>query len=561
MKKKSIINKIYGKENTDKVLKAIDNCIEKYKSKIQSKKYTLNHKDMVLITYGDQISHGSESKLKTLKRFSDEYLNPGINSIHILPFYPYTSDDGFSVIDYKKVDENLGDWKDIELLSENYRIMFDAVINHISKSSSWFKEYLDENPDYKSFFIDVDPNEDLSKVVRPRALPLLTVFKNKSGKKLNIWTTFSEDQVDLNFQNYKVLVAILDVLLFYISNGAKLIRLDAVGFMWKESDSSCMHLPEVHYIIQLFRKIVDELTADVTLITETNVPHVENISYFGNGYNESQMVYNFSLPPLLAYSIHKENTKIITQWAQTLTLPSQETCFFNFTASHDGVGVRPLQGIVSDKEIDELAAIAEKHGGKISYKNNPDNTKSPYELNCNYLDFITNPSESVENRAKRFLLTQAVMLSMPGVPGIYFHSLVGSQNYYQGVIDSGINRRINREKLSYVKLIKEIEEKDSLRNKVYYNYINLLKIRSKEVLFNPFGNFSFPFVDEQLFVIKRTLKNSTDSLYAYFNFSKKTKTIKLEKYNSITCLIGNKKIFDSFELKPFEFAWIKYSDV
>jgi sucrose phosphorylase len=308
--------------------------------------------------------------------------------IHILPFYPWTSDDGFSVTDYRKVDSNLGEWKDITSMQNNFRLMFDGVINHISAESEWFKGFLRDDPPYRDYFITVDGDPDLSQVVRPRALPLLTSFNTPSGEK-RVWTTFSADQIDLNFKNPEVLFEILDIMLMYIERGATYIRLDAIAYLWKEIGTTCIHLPQTHHLIQLMRCVLDEVAPHVHLITETNVPHADNISYFGDGTNEAQLVYNFALPPLTLHTFHTGNAQVLSNWAKTLTLPSDKTTFFNFLASHDGVGLNPARGILSNEEIDALVNKTLAHGGLVSYKNNSDGSQSPYEMNVNYFDALS----------------------------------------------------------------------------------------------------------------------------------------------------------------------------
>lgn len=557
-KKNNMINTLQGLygDRAVWVFANIEKLANKYRPKINGVEEFLSEKDILLITYGDNVQKQGQSHLQTLKEFVDNYCLPEINSTHILPFFPFTSDDGFSVSDYFKVDQNLGTWDDISNLSESSNLMFDAVVNHMSKSSQWFKAFLDEEDGFQDFFITVDPNTDLSRVVRPRALPLLTSFKDKKGVEKHIWTTFSEDQVDLNYESPEVFIAILEVLLFYISKGAKLIRLDAISFLWKRIGTTCLHLTETHEIIKLYRKVIESLTGNLIFITETNVPHQENISYFGNGYDEAQMVYNFTLSPLLVYSILGENTRTLTKWAKSLKLPSDRVCFFNFTASHDGIGMRPLQNIISDDEIAKLAAHTEKHGGKVSYKNNEDGTKSPYELNCNYIDLLSDGREDDETRVKKMMLTQAAMLAMPGIPGIYFHSLVGSRNYYKGVSESGINRRINREKLSMENLAKDLTDSENLRHKIYTAYKKLLSIRTKEKAFHPFGKAEYLDVDnDKIFIIKRHHKNET--IYAIFNFSNTLTHINALESNAYNLLSDDELIENKWKIEPYNFYWLK----
>jgi glucosylglycerate phosphorylase len=546
---------LYGNE-ANGIYLGIENLIEKYQSKIKNEVQPLNEKDAILITYGDNVQQEGVPHLKTLKKFVDNYCLPEINSTHILPCFPYTSDDGFSVTDYYEIDPNLGTWKEIGELAETSSLMFDAVVNHMSKSSQWFQSYLAQEEAYKDYFIAVNPEIDLSKVVRPRALPLLSPFKLKNGEVKHIWTTFSEDQVDLNFQSPKVFLAILDVLLHYTAKGAKFIRLDAIAFLWKEIGTNCIHLEQTHTIIKLYKEVIQTLTSNLYLITETNVPHKENISYFGNGEDEADLVYNFTLAPLLVYSVMKEDVSVLTNWASSLLMPNNKVCFFNFTASHDGLGMRPLQGIIPDSEILDLAKRAEKHGGQVGYKNNEDGSQSPYELNCNYLDLLSDSNESDDDRVAKMMITQSLMVAFPGVPGIYFHSLVGSRNYYKGVEESGIKRRINREKLNFNSLEKELNAKDSLRNRIYTSYKKILSVRSNQKAFNPFGEATYAkLANDKVFVIKRVYEN--DTIYAIYNFSTATQNIK-SLSNNVFDLFANKDIKeDTWKLKPLSFYWFK----
>jgi len=556
--KEVIINslkELYG-VRSNWVYNKIEELIKKYTSKISDIKVPLSEKDIILITYGDNVQKQGKSHLQTLKQFVDEFCLPEINSTHILPFCPYTSDDGFSVTDYYAIDPDLGTWDDVANLSKTSNLMFDAVVNHISKSSQWFKSFLAEEDGFKDFFIAVDPKKDLSMVVRPRALPLLTAFKTTKGIEKHIWTTFSEDQVDLNYEAPEVFIAVLDVLLFYASKGAKFIRLDAIAFLWKKIGTTCIHLTETHTIIKLYKKVIEVLTGNVFLITETNVPHKENISYFGNGKDEADLVYNFTLAPLLVYSIMKGNIKVLANWAASLELPSNKVCFFNFTASHDGIGMRPLQNIISNEEINELAKRAEKHGGQVGYKNNEDGSQSPYELNCNYMDLLSAKSDKEEIRVNKMMLTQAVMLTMPGIPAVYFHSLVGSRNYYKGVEESGIKRRINREKLQFDELAKEINTLGSTRNRIYKKYKQLLSVRSNEKAFNPFGKATYTtFANDNVLSIKRTFNNET--IYAIFNFS--NSLVKINALaNNVYDLLNKTELSEaSWEINPFGFCWFK----
>ena len=551
---------IYNEHDAKKAYSSILLMIEIYKQKIESKPYVLTQKDVILITYGDQIFHEGETALATLNRFLNEYVQDCINTVHILPFYPYSSDDGFSIVNYKGVCPLKGSWKDIAELAKNHRLMFDGVINHVSHLSRWFNHYLENDPEFAEFFIDLDPLTDLSNVVRPRTSPLLTEFTDIEGKIRHIWTTFSNDQVDLNYANYKVLLKVLDVLLFYVEHGASLLRLDAIAFIWKEIGSSCVHLPQTHELIQLMRQVIHEVAPEVFIITETNVPHDENISYFGEGDDEAQMVYNFALPPLLAFSVLKGDTTKLTAWAKTLTLPSDKVCFFNFTASHDGVGVRAVNDILDDEELNFLVKSCENHGGLVSYRAVGDEEKSPYELNCSYIDILTDPKESIALRIKRMLLSQAVVLSMPGVPGIYFHSLVGSESYHEAVRKTRRNRAINREKLNFDNIKEQLEEDGSLRKLLFKKYKQLISIRINEAAFNPFSKFEFLDFGKDIFAIRQYAEDEDESILALHNFANHEVEVDLRQVTSeilIDIIAHNIGIKNKVIMQPYDVLWLK----
>lgn len=560
------LEKLYPPQTAQKALDSILDLIYKYKQRINSKEYHLSQKDIVLITYGDQVSRNSEPTLQTLKEFMDNHLKGVINSVHILPFYPYSSDDGFSVVNYSAVDPHMGSWREVEQLSADYRIMVDGVINHISQFSQWFKSFLAGDKYYEDFFIELDPTIDLSKVVRPRATPLLHEYLDDNGKIHNIWTTFSKDQVDLNYKSYKVLRSVLDAMFYYIEKGATLIRLDAIAFIWKELGTQCVHLPQTHELIQLMRDVIHEVAPEVIIITETNVPHHENISYFGSGDDEAQMVYNFALPPLLLNSIIHSNTNKLTSWAKTLELPSNKVCFFNFTASHDGIGLRPVKGLLNDEEIEDIVQNVKNNGGLVSYRAEEDGSKSPYELNCSYIDALTSPQEEQLIRIKRMLVTQATVLAMPGVPGIYFHSLVGSQNYKDGVKHSGINRTINREKYNIDWLENELSTLGSLGKTIFDSYKRMISIRINEEAFNPFGEFNFLDLDERIFAIDKFNIDRTSRIIALNNYSNEKVTINLPKEIQLPlCDILSSNFCDktteknelTIELEPYQIMWLK----
>jgi glycosidase len=483
------LSQIYGDEMAAQVAPRLSNVVESYRHRMpRPSEMNLTERDAFLISYADQVTQPGEHPLKTLREFSTSHLRGLFSGIHILPFFPWSSDDGFSITDYRAVNPSLGDWQDVELISNSFRLMMDGVINHTSVQSTWFKAFLDDELPYRDYFLTIQDNPDLSRVVRPRALPLLTEFQTSAGRR-RVWTTFSTDQADLDYHNPDVLLEIFDILLTYVEHGAQFIRLDAVAYLWKEIGTTCIHLLQTHAIIQLLRAILDEIAPHVYLITETNVPHAENIAYFGDGSNEAQLIYNFALPPLVLHTFRTGNASILSQWASKLHLPSKRCSFFNFLASHDGVGLNPVREILSPADIQALVDLTQAHGGLISYKRNQNGTQSPYELNINYFDALSDPHsiETLDVQVDRFIAAHAIMVSLQGIPGIYFHSLVGSRNWRAGVEKTHQNRTINRQKLERSNLEKELAASSTLRWRVFSRLRDLLLRRASSRAFHPQG--------------------------------------------------------------------------
>jgi glycosidase len=556
---------LYGKEQATSISTRLQSLMEAYSQKIkplEGKK--LSEKDIVLITYADQLRNPGEAPLRTLGNFLTHYLTDLISIAHILPFYPFSSDDGFSVIDYRKVNPDFGTWDDVAHIETRFKLMFDAVINHISSKSEWVKHFLAGDPDYRDFFIEVDPNSDLSAVVRPRDLPLLTSFQSNQGE-VHLWTTFSEDQIDLNFANPKILLEILDLILYYIQRGAYIIRLDAIAFLWKEPGSPSIHLPQTHQIIKLMRDVVSAIAPHVLLLTETNVPHEENVSYFGNGQDEAHMVYQFALPPLILHTLTSGDATRLAEWAATLERPSQEVTFFNFTASHDGIGVRPARGILTGQELEALIQLTEERGGNISYRRIGDHDRQAYELNINYFDALSGPEEIEKQPHRaiaRFLCSQAIMLCFPGLPAIYFHSLFGSRNDPEAVKRTGHLRAINREKFSLEPFLAKLEQPDSVRYRVFNGYQKLLMARQSHPAFDPWGEHEIIRIQPEILALLRKSPQVDQRLICLHEVSGQERhfnvPLRAEPEVPAQDLLSKEMVdLKSITLEPYQVRWIQ----
>jgi glucosylglycerate phosphorylase len=546
---------IYGDDFKEEFLTSFTDLMDKWSRHAWESAAPVSEENVYLITYGDSIYEEGKPTLASLHTFLNEKVKGSVTDVHLLPMFPYTSDDGFSVVDYRQVDEKLGDWSNIEGLSQDYRLMFDFVANHISKSSEWFQGYLNGEERYQEYFVPKDASFDTSAVVRPRTSPLYHEYEGRDGVK-TAWTTFSEDQVDLNFRHYPVLEETTDILLEYASKGGTSIRLDAIGFIWKESGTTSIHLPQAHEIIKLWREVMDFFKPNTQIITETNVPHQENISYFGDGTDEANMVYQFSLPPLVLFSLTTHNGEKLTEWAKTIDTVSNTATYFNFLASHDGIGMRPTEGILTEDDKQLLVNKVKENGGRVSYKANSDGTQSVYELNVNYSAALVNQGEDTteELEVKKMLAAHSILLSFVGVPAIYYHSLLGSHNDEAGVESSGINRRINREKLELGSILEELET-DSRREGIFEGLQEMISIRQKESAFSPYAGQEVLELGGNVFGLKRFNDDTGESILFVVNLDAKSVEVNLP--HSGVDLVSGREVSEVVELRPYEFMWVK----
>jgi glucosylglycerate phosphorylase len=503
------------------------------KEKTYDPRERFSEQDMVLITYGDIVKGPGKTPLSTLHDFVNTYNRGAINTLHILPFFPYSSDRGFAVVDFKLVDPELGSWADIRDKKRRYDLMFDAVLNHVSSRSELFREFLNGNPRHSDFFIAFDSPDDLTsdqrkKIFRPRTSDILTRFDTLRGPKW-VWTTFSEDQVDLNFRNPEVLIQVLDSMLFYIRHGADLLRLDAVTYIWAEPGTESVHLPQTHEIIKLLRDIVDCVGSGVALVTETNVPHEKNISYFGDGSDEAHMVYNFALPTLVLHTFYREDSRMLSRWAADVKPPSDTATFFNILDTHDGVGLQGAKEILSPENITFIVKTACDRGAYVSHKKMEDRSEEPYEINTTWWSAINNDKgrEDLTRQVRRYIASRSIALVLRGVPGIYVHGFMGTANDHGRVKETGVKRDVNRAFIDSEQAARDMTDPGSKLFLIRSAAAKLHLLRTRHRAFHPRGGQKVLHLSSGVFAVVRISPEGDDRILALTNVTGKKIRLKI----------------------------------
>lgn len=565
---RELLSRIYPDESASDLARAIiaafwpEGSVPRKRARTPSNRLW-SEKDAFLITYGDTILDGVHKPLDLLEDFLSRYMGGVVDGVHVLPFFPFSSDDGFAVTDYCAVNPRLGEWSDISRIASNFHLVSDLVLNHVSSQGNWFNQYRQGKAPYDRFFYEADPDQDLSAVVRPRTTPLLQKIETRNGDR-HVWCTFSHDQIDLNFSNPEVLLEMLRIIRMHIDKGVRTLRLDAVAFIWKEPGTSCIHLPQTHAIVQLIRLLVDYTFETVVLLTETNVPRSENLSYFGNR-NEAHAVYNFPLPPLILHAMQSGSAEYLNRWQATMP-PAQLGCaYLNFTASHDGIGMRPAEGVLPPDEKNRMIETAQQAGALVSMRTMPDGTEQAYELNCSLFDVMrTTFKGEDDHHFDRFICSQTIPMSLEGIPAFYIHSFLATPSDHEAVERRGMNRAINRHRWHYPDLLERMEDEGSDQTRVMKTLSERLRIRARQPGFHPNATQFTLRLDPRLFGVWRQSLDRYQSIFAIHNVSDQTVTVSPDQLNMIEDdnwrdLLSGEEIdaaAEAITLAPYQSCWI-----
>ncbi len=504
-------------------------------------------RDAVLITYGNTFSAPDEVPLRTLERVVDRVLGDAVTMVHVLPFSPFSSDDGFSVIDPWEIDPDLGTWADLEHLAERQGLMADLVVNHLSASSPWFERFRDGIEPGRSWFVTADPTDDLSAVVRPRQHDLLRPIETADGVR-HVWCTFSHDQIDVNVKNPDVLVELIALVGQLVATGARFVRLDAIAFLWKEVGTSCIHLPQTHEFVKLLHTLLAVAAPEVVVLTETNVAHVENLSYLGDG-DEAHMAYNFSLPPLTVMAMLDGDATPLVRWLGDLEATPPGTTLLSFLACHDGIGVRPLNGLVPDEDVDRLAAAIVARGGEVSMAATPSGPR-PYELNTTMWSALADVDGDPRLDLARFLAAHTFMLAVRGVPALYVHSVLGSPNFEELRTATGRARSLNRGRLTEAE-VDTILATNEIRAAVVSGLRARLEARRSHPAFHPEADQAVIDLGSDVAAIRRTAADGRQ-VVAVHNVTRREVTVELPAGQDL--LTGEPALAGA--LGPYECRWI-----
>ena len=561
---RSVVGDERVKEIVDDLVDAIGASAARTQSSLAHPADLWSERDVALITYGDSILDGTSKPLKVLHKFCETWLGSSVTWLHVLPFFPWTSDDGFSVLDYSSVNQALGDWNDISDIATDYRLMADLVLNHCSSRSAWFENFKQGIDPGKGYFFTKEPSFDVSRVVRPRTSELTMPVVTTEGEQ-QVWCTFSHDQVDFDFSNPDVLLEFTRIIRLYLDRGVRIFRLDAVAFTWKRSGTTCINLPEAHDLVRLLRALIEWVQPDAIIITETNVPNIENLAYFGQR-DEAHCIYNFALPPLLVHTLVEADSSRITRWLMSMPPAILGTTYFNFLASHDGIGLRPVEGLLSEGELDSMIDRLQENGALLSWREHADGTKTVYEVNISLFDAFKQSGEGVDGTLDRMILAHAILLGLEGVPAIYLHSLVATNNDLSRVENTGHNRAINRHQWALEELTELLNDAKSQHAQCLQAIKQLIDVRQRQPAFHPNATQFTLNCGRSIFGFWRQSPDRAQSIFCLCNVTPTRTAIAAASLNLVGSdswrdLIGGETVDLScedptIELAPYQAIWL-----
>ena len=426
---------------------------------------------IMLITYPDSLG----KNLKDLDFVLSKYLGGAVAGLHILPFFPSSGDRGFAPITYDVVEPAFGDWSDIRRLSENYYLMCDYMINHMSAQSAIYQDFLEKHNEsrYKDFFIhwkdfwNGEPSEeDDKKLYKRREVPYIEA-KFRDGTTERLWCTFSPEQIDINcLHSEEAKKYLAEQLRGLAGRGVSLIRTDAMAYAAKRPGTSCFFVePEMSELLQ---QCVDALEGTGVEV----LPEIHENYFIQKKLEEKNVyTYDFQLPMLILNAVYFGKATYLKNWMKIC--PRKQ---FTTLDTHDGIGVVDVRYLMPDEEVLATKEAVFNQNPQIyelyAVRNMKVNFSAfdTYQINCTYYDAIGGDDN-------RYLMARAIQFFTPGIPQVYYVGLFAGKNDFDYFHETQAPRDVNRHNYS-------LEEVDAqFQRPVVREMVRLMQLRNSHPAF------------------------------------------------------------------------------
>ena len=433
---------------------------------------TMLRNQVQLITYPDSLG----GTLKDVSNFVDIYLADAIGGVHVLPFYPSSADRGFAPLTHLEVDPTFGTWDDIKKISKNYDVVADLTVNHLSYESKYFQDYLANGSasPYADMFLEVEKFlerheaalESLNTIYRPRPTLPFSTFKLYDGTTKQIWTTFTNHQIDLDVESAVTRQIMKKFIDHMVQNGVNLIRLDAVGYTVKRPWTSSFLIPETYDFIRWLQSVTPP---EVELLAEIHHNPAQQLSLLESGTVD--WVYDFSLPFLALHALLSGTGTNLRHWIE-----KRPDKLITTLDTHDGIGVVDVEGLVTEEEIAETLVWVESNGANQALRASGTNAENLdiYQLNSTYYSALGEDDDA-------YIAARAIQFFIPGIPQVYYVGLLAGRNDYELLTKTNHGRDINRHNYNWPEILQAMDLK------VVQRLLRLMRFRSSHPAFN--GDF------------------------------------------------------------------------
>ncbi|MDF7637282.1 sucrose phosphorylase [Leuconostocaceae bacterium ESL0958] len=445
----------------------------------------------MLITYADAMGQN----LKDLRQVLQEEIGAAIGGVHLLPFFPSTGDRGFAPSDYTRVDAAFGDWSDVEALGEDYYLMFDFMINHISRESIMYQDFQQKHDEseYKDFFIRWEKFWEQAGPNRPTQADIDLIYKRKDkapiqaitfadGQTEHLWNTFGEEQIDIDVNADIAKAFIKQTLTDMVQHGASLIRLDAFAYAIKKVDTNDFFIePEIWDTLNEVREILAPLDAEILPEIHEHYSIPQKIS------EHDYFVYDFALPMTTLYTLYSGKTERLAKWLRMSPMKQ-----FTTLDTHDGIGVVDARDVLTDEEIDYASNKLYEVGANVkkTYSSAAYNNLDIYQINSTYYSALGNDDAA-------YLLSRVFQVFAPGIPQIYYVGLLAGENDIDLLEETKEGRNINR----HYYALDEI--KAAVQRPVVAQLLRLLTWRNQSAAFDLAGSIEVDTPTATTITVKR----------------------------------------------------------
>lgn len=457
---------------------------------------TIKNKAM-LITYADSLGNN----LNELERVMEKYFHEAIGGIHLLPFFPSTGDRGFAPKDYTVVDTAFGAWEDVERLGEKYYLMFDFMINHISRESNFFQDFKEKHnkSEYKDMFIRVN---QFFPENRPTDKDIELIYKRKNkapfqevhfadGSKEDVWNTFGEEQIDLDVTKAVTKTFIRQTIKDMASHGCSLIRLDAFAYAIKKLDTNDFFVePDIWELLDDVRKEAQKY--QIELLPEIHEHYSIQMKIADHDY----FIYDFALPMVMLHALYSGTTERLAAWLKQSPMKQ-----FTTLDTHDGIGVVDAKDLLTDDELDYTSEKLYEVGANVKkiYSSASYNNLDIYQINSTYYSALGEKDDS-------YLLARVLQIFAPGIPQIYYVGLLAGKNDIDLLEKTKEGRNINRH---YYK-VEEIAEE--VQRPIVKKLLQILQFRNEQAAFDLEGTIEIANPSTQTIEIIRENQTKTEKV-------------------------------------------------